>query len=177
MSYTKKKIIIPFAMLALGMCILVSIVYGMESSQKKQNITKAELNAMTYAERMKIDVREGIGVTDTLQQILISENGRIERFDKVAENMMTDSIQSVQIAPDGVVTEIYPQEGNEAGKIDLIHDKDRWEISCYARDNHPHQVAQQHSFFPDSVLYTDPPVHQSPVDYIYQSGYLLLQVF
>ena len=44
MSYTKKKIIIPFAMFALGMCILVSIVYGMESSQKKQNITKADKN-------------------------------------------------------------------------------------------------------------------------------------
>ena len=136
MSYTKKKIIIPFAMFALGMCILVSIVYGMESSQKKQNITKAELNAMTYAERMKTDVMEGIGITDALQQILISENGRIERFDKVAENMMTDSIQSIQIAPEGIVTEIYPKEGNEAGKIDLIHDKDRGEISCYARDNH-----------------------------------------
>ena len=34
------------------------------------------------------------------------------------------------------MTDIYPAEGNEAGKIDLIHDKDRGESSCYARDNH-----------------------------------------
>lgn len=33
---------------------------------------------------------------------------------------MTDSVQSIQIAPDGVVTDIYPQEGNDAGKIDLL---------------------------------------------------------
>ncbi len=46
------------------------------------------------------------------------------------------SIESIQLAPDGVVTDIYPAEGNEAGKIDLLHDKDRGEISCYARDNH-----------------------------------------
>ena len=38
--------------------------------------------------------------------------------------------------PNGVVTDIYPSTGNEAGKIDLLHDKDRGKISCYARDNH-----------------------------------------
>ena len=48
---------------------------------------------------------------------------------------MADYIQSIQIAPDGVVTEIYPEAGNEVGKIDLIHDKERGKISCYARDN------------------------------------------
>ena len=48
---------------------------------------------------------------------------------------MADYVQSIQIAPDGVVTEIYPEDGNEAGKIDLIYDKERGKISCYARDN------------------------------------------
>ena len=48
---------------------------------------------------------------------------------------MADYVQSIQIAPDGVVTEIYPEDGNKAGKIDLIHDKERGKISCYARDN------------------------------------------
>ena len=47
--------------------------------------------------------------------------------------MMTDYIQSIQIAPKGVVTEIYPIKGNEIGKIDLINDKDRGQISRYAR--------------------------------------------
>ena len=49
---------------------------------------------------------------------------------------MSDSIESMQLAPNGIVADIYPAEGNEAGKIDLLHDKDRKEISCYARDNH-----------------------------------------
>lgn len=30
---------------------------------------------------------------------------------------MTDSVQSIQIAPDGVVTDIYPQEGNDAERL------------------------------------------------------------
>ena len=49
--------------------------------------------------------------------------------------MMDDSIQSIQIAPNGVVNEIYPEDVNESGKIDLINDSDRGEISHYARDN------------------------------------------
>ncbi len=47
---------------------------------------------------------------------------------------MADFVQSIQIAPDGVVTDIYPEAGNEAGKIDLIHDESRGEICRYGRD-------------------------------------------
>ena len=97
---------------------------------------EAKLNAMTYAEQMKSDMMNGLGVTATLEQILISENGRITGFHQVAKNMMLDCIQSIQIAPGGVVTQIYPEEGNEEGKIDLLNDEERGEISRYARDNH-----------------------------------------
>ncbi len=96
----------------------------------------AQLNATTYGERIKNEIADGIGITDTLEQILISENGEIHQFETIAGNLMSDSIESVQLAPNGVVTDIYPAEGNEAGKIDLLQDKDRKEISCYARDNH-----------------------------------------
>ena len=127
---------VPFIVFLLGICVLGAIVYGMESSLRRQNNTKAELNAMTYAERMRTDIMEGIGITRALQQIVISENGKLDQFDKVAENMMADYIQSIQIAPEGVVTEIYPEQGNATGKIDLLYDKDRGEISQYARDHH-----------------------------------------
>ena len=49
--------------------------------------------------------------------------------------MIDDTIQSIQIAPDGVVTDIYPAAGNEAGKIDLLHDEQSGEISRYSRDH------------------------------------------
>ena len=49
--------------------------------------------------------------------------------------MMTDSIQSIQLAPGGVVTDIYPEKGNDTGKIDLINDPSRSEIVRYGRDN------------------------------------------
>ena len=132
----KKKWMLPVIVFFIGMVILGITVYGEKCIQQKQSRKMADLNAMTYAERMKTDIMQGIGVTVTLEQMLISENGRIQKFSETAANMITDSVQSIQIAPDGVVTEIYPEEDNEAGKIDLIHDEARGKISCYARDNH-----------------------------------------
>lgn len=132
----KKKWMLPVIVFFIGMAILGITVYGEKCIQQKQSRKMADLNAMTYAERMKTDIMQGIDVTVTLEQMLISENGRIQKFSETAANMITDSVQSIQIAPDGVVTEIYPEEDNETGKIDLIHDEARGKISCYARDNH-----------------------------------------
>lgn len=132
----KKKWMLPVIVFFIGMAILGITVYGEKCIQQKQSRKMADLNAMTYAERMKTDIMQGIGVTVALEQMLISENGRIQKFSETAANMITDSVQSIQIAPDGVVTEIYPEEDNETGKIDLIHDEARGKISCYARDNH-----------------------------------------
>ena len=135
MQKLKKRFIVPVVVFILGMCALIGTIYVVGEDQEEQNRTKAQLNAMTYAERIYGELMEGIGVTDTLKQVVISGDGNINKFYDIAENMMDDSIQSIQIAPNGVVTEIYPKEGNESGKIDLINDSDRGEISRYARDN------------------------------------------
>ena len=131
----KKELWIPVFVLMIGLVVLVNIGIRADSSQRDLIRSRAELNAVTYADHMKADIVRGIDITNTFEQIVISENGKISMFSKVAENMMADYIQSIQIAPDGVVTEIYPEDGNEAGKIDLIYDKERGKISCYARDN------------------------------------------
>ena len=135
MQKLKKRFIVPVVVFILGMCALIGTIYVVGEGQEEQNRTKAQLNAMTYAERIYGELMEGIGVTDTLKQVVISGDGNINKFYDIAAKMMDDSIQSIQIAPNGVVTEIYPKEGNESGKIDLINDSDRGEISRYARDN------------------------------------------
>ena len=132
----KKKTLVPLIIFLLGICLVGLIVYKTDTHEKNQRHILAQLNATTYGERIKNEIADGIGITDTLEQILISENGEIHQFETIAGNLMSDSIESVQLAPNGVVTDIYPAEGNEAGKIDLLHNKDRKEISCYARDNH-----------------------------------------
>lgn len=135
MNTNKKKWILPFLVFMIGTGIVAGMINHLKVYDQKQNRELADLNAVTYAERVKTDLMKGIGITDTLKQVLISENGKLSNFSRVAENMMTNSIQSIQLAPKGIATEIYPKKGNDAGKIDLIHDKDRGEISRYARDN------------------------------------------
>ena len=132
----KKKTLVPLIIFLLGICLVGFIVYKTDTHEKKERRITAQLNATTYGEHIKNEIASGIEITEALKQILISEKGEINQFDTIAENLMSASIESVQLAPHGVVTNIYPAEGNEAGKIDLLHDKDRGEISCYARDNH-----------------------------------------
>ena len=132
----KKKDLMPLIVLLLGMCLVVFIVYKTDTHEKEQRHTTAQLNVSTYGERIKNEITNGMEITDTLKQVLISENGEINQFDTIAGNLISDSVESIQLAPEGVVTDIYPAEGTEAGKIDLLHDKDHSRISCYAKDNH-----------------------------------------
>lgn len=130
-----RAILFPVLVFFIGIIVLGTLVYHFKKNQDSLVRSKAELNATTYAERMRLDIMQGINTTITLEQILISNNGEINKFSEIAKSMTADFIQSIQMAPDGVVTDIYPLAGNEAGKIDLLHDKDRGEISCYGRDH------------------------------------------
>lgn len=131
----KKKTIVPLIVFLVGICLLSVFTYNMNVQIQKDRRTIAKLNAVTYGQRIENDIENGIEITDTLKQLLINGNGQIINFSKVAENLMSSSIQSVQLAPNGVVTEIYPEEGNETGKIDLLKDSYRGEISNYAKDH------------------------------------------
>ena len=136
MNQVKKKTLVPLVVFLIGICLVSLVVYKTDTHEKEQSRTTAQLNATTYGERIKNEIINGIEITDVLKQLLISGTGEINQFDTIAKNIMSDSVESVQLAPAGIVTDIYPADGNEAGRIDLIHDKERGEISIYARDHH-----------------------------------------
>lgn len=131
----KKKTIVPLIVFLVGICLLSVFTYNTNVQIQKDRRTIAKLNVVTYGQRIENDIEKGIEITDTLKQVLINGNGQIINFSKIAENLMSYSVQSVQLAPNGVVTEIYPEEGNETGKIDLLKDSRRGEISNYAKDH------------------------------------------
>ena len=107
MHFIKKNIIIPLVVFIIGMSAVAVVVCGINNEQNKQNRTMANLNAMTYAEHMKTDIMQGIAVSDTLRQIIISDDGQLNKFYEIAEEMMTDSVQSIQIAPDGGHIQVF----------------------------------------------------------------------
>lgn len=127
--------ILPLAVLICGIIILHAIVAEINRMEYEKTRTKASLNAVTYADRMINNLNLGAGITYSIEQLLISENGVVNKFSTIASSMMADYVQSIQLAPDGVVNEIYPEEGNEAGKIDLVNDEKRGAIVRYGIEN------------------------------------------
>ena len=129
------KWLLPVLVFLIGGSILHIIAHTVRHTDYERLRAKAELNAVAYANQITDALYYGIGITDLLEQILISEDGNIDKFDVVAQHMMADYVQSIQLAPNGIVTEIYPEAGNETGKIDLIHDETRGDIVNYGIDN------------------------------------------
>lgn len=127
--------ILPLVVLICGIIILHAIVMEVNRIDYEKARTKASLNAVTYADRMINDLNLGAGITYAIEQLLISEDGEVNKFSTIASGMMADYVQSIQLAPDGVVNEIYPEEGNEAGKIDLVNDEKRGAIVRYGIEN------------------------------------------
>ncbi len=127
--------ILPLVVLICGIIILHAIVAEINRMEYEKTRTKASLNAVTYADRMINDLNLGSGITYAIEQLLISENGVVNKFSTIASGMMSDYVQSIQLASDGVVNEIYPEEGNEAGKIDLVNDEKRGAIVRYGIEN------------------------------------------
>ncbi|RHV75691.1 hypothetical protein [Blautia sp. OF11-22] len=90
----KKELWIPVFVLMIGLVVLVNIGIRADSSQRDLIRSRAELNAVTYADHMKADIVRGIDITNTFEQIVISENGKISMFSKVAENMIAYSART-----------------------------------------------------------------------------------
>ena len=80
MKKLKKRFIVPVVVFILGMCALIGTIYVVGEGQEQQNRIKAKLNTMTYAERINGELMEGIGVTDTLKQVVISGDGNINKI-------------------------------------------------------------------------------------------------
>ncbi len=130
-----KQWVMPALVFIVGIVALYYGINDMREYSRAQEEAISQLNAVSYAERIVSDLKEGVSITGALEQIIHDEDGKIAHFYESAAELNKDSIQSIQLAPGGVVTQVYPEEGNEAAKIDVIHDKDRGEISRYSRDH------------------------------------------
>lgn len=135
---------LPLLVLIIGAIFVAALVRGVRVENEIHAEKLARMNAETCSERMHGELNKGVSLVTTLEQVIISERGNVNSFEKIADNLMMGSqseysgnsfIRCLQLAPGGVVSRIYPLEDNEEGMIDLINDKDRGFICRYARDN------------------------------------------
>lgn len=132
----QKHRLLPLLIIVMGFIVAGSMALLLKHDAEKDAQAKLELNAKIYTGRLTENIKNGIDVMNTLEQVLINGDGKISDFPRIAKSMQADYIQSIQLAPAGIVTEIYPAEGNEEGLGNLIDREDARGKSCrYARDH------------------------------------------
>ena len=103
-------LLFPFLEFVLGGILLALLVSHIQERNLHDQQQDADINCMTYADRIQNDLQSDISITDSLEQIIISENGRCDNFYAIARNLNRDSIESIQLAPSGIVSHLYESE-------------------------------------------------------------------
>lgn len=134
----KNKFKLVTAVFAVAMLVWGFAIHAIWSEQQIDKHKMARLNAMNRGLSIDRDIEECYGVLSTLDIMLADGDAwQIKDFDGTAKRLMKfhPYISSLQLAPEGMVTRIYPLAGNEAGLIDLINDEKRGPIARYTRDS------------------------------------------
>lgn len=93
--------------------------------------------ALTKTNKITNVISKLLYKTQALSALVIQNNGEIEDFDRVASTIIDDpSIRNVIIAPNGIVSHIYPLEGNEkAIGLNYFSEGAGNKEAIYARDS------------------------------------------
>lgn len=97
----QKHRLLPLLIIVLGFIVAASMLLLFKHAAEEEAQARLELNAKIYAGRLAEDIKTGIDVTNTLEQVLINGDGRISDFPRIAKSMQADYIQSIQLAGPG----------------------------------------------------------------------------
>ncbi len=119
----------------LFVSVFVTFLYYMDS--KKVNVDKLTYMAESKMSNIQMVVDDYVSITDSLSLVVHASDGKIKEFNKLAKTVAPKlhAVNSVQLAPDGVVSYVYPEKGNEEAKINLFKDPERKEEAEYAKKN------------------------------------------
>lgn len=110
-SHVLLGLLLPFFEFVIGGTLLAFLVFHIQQQDLKTQQHDADVNCMTYADRIMSDLQADLSITDTLEQIIISEDGNCTAFHEVAANLANDSIESILLAPSGILSQQYLNEG------------------------------------------------------------------
>lgn len=127
--------LLPLFELILGAFFLGMLVSHIQQSDLEEQRHSTDVSCMTYTDRIMADLKSGMAITDSLEQIVISEDGRCDKFYKVAKNLTNPSIESIQLAPAGFVSYIYPETSSDLSRIDQLDEEAQGEYARYAKNN------------------------------------------
>lgn len=99
--------------IALLVCLFIGGTFV--KSQQKLETSQMERLVLTKSNKLNEILSKLLYKTQTLSVIVVQNNGNIQDFEQLAATIVDDpSIKNIIIAPDGVVSHVFPLEGNEA---------------------------------------------------------------
>lgn len=124
---TRKRVAVGVTIL---LALLLGAVVGLALQQSMLAVKRGAARdvAFNHAQRIVLRLQEAVGPAYMLASMVQQGNGRVEGFEAAAEELLQafPMARAVELAPGGVVRQVYPLQGNEAiiGH-DLLKDRDR----------------------------------------------------
>lgn len=112
------------------------IVFSLAATQRDHNISSAEHLVESEKSKLQYALDSRLMDAKILEMMVISHNGEVENFEYVAQKLYSKdgAVRSLQLAPDGIVTYVYPMEGNERAFFNLFEDPEQKKEAEWARD-------------------------------------------
>lgn len=121
----KWLLITTFCISYLLAALIASHIHQSHVSSQRLSTT---LLAQGYAQRIQERLQTALVSTYILASVVKQAHGQVSNFDDVAAELITlfPSVSALQLAPDGIIRDIYPLAGNEAAVgHDLLGDRKR----------------------------------------------------
>ena len=133
-KYIRLKTTLVFIFIFLAVWCVIWII---NQSQERREKLKATYTAESTVSRVESQLSKYLAESDLMKRIVEKEYDiDNEQFDKLAELMQEDEdvIEARELAEDGVVSRIYPMEGNEAAMgLDMLQNPARKKEARLAR--------------------------------------------
>lgn len=118
-------LIVTFVVTYLLAAIVAGHIHETHSASRR---ISTQMIAQGYAQRLQERLQTALVSTYVLASVVKQSGGHVANFNNVASELITlfPGVSALQLAPDGVIQDIYPLAGNEAAiGHDLLADRKR----------------------------------------------------
>lgn len=132
----KRLILTAFLVFCVAFLCFGALIYLRHYNKYLQERERVQYITDSQVSRLQSTLTRYFNNTRILEMLVIEEKGEIRDFEKIASVLFNadPALRSIQLAPNGVVTQVYPLKGNEGAFVDLFKDPNRKVEAEYARD-------------------------------------------
>lgn len=132
---SRRFLVVPMVFV-LSVILSAGVVVDTSRRQRSKNIEHGTYIMESEANKIQYSIDSRLLKLEILEMIIVDNDEGVRNFEKIAKRLYEDdpTIRSIQLAPGGNVTEVYPVAGNEDAYGDLFSDPDRRAEAEYARD-------------------------------------------